>query len=34
MDLALQERMDRRAQRERAGKDRRNGYYERDLLTT
>ena len=34
MDLALQERMGRGVQRERAGKDRRNGYYERDLLTS
>ncbi|MBN1836298.1 MAG: transposase [Spirochaetales bacterium] len=34
MDLALQERMGRGIRPERAGKDRRNGYYERDLLTS
>jgi putative transposase len=34
MDVALQERMGRGVQSERAGKDRRNGYYERDLLTS
>ena len=34
MDVALQERISQHVRQQGAGSDRRNGYYERDLLTS